>query len=105
MNRIMIVSSDSHVSPLMADFRPYLEEEYLEDFDAFLVEYEQIGSRNFDPPALRHRIDEEEVQKWIDTMVDPGRLEGARDPAARLAQLEIEGIAGDVLVPDFGRPF
>jgi predicted TIM-barrel fold metal-dependent hydrolase len=105
MNRIMIVSSDSHVSPPMADFRPYLESKYLNDFDAFLVQYEQIGSRNFDPPALIHRIDPEEVQKWIDTMVDTGRLEGARDPAARLAQLEIEGIAGDVLFPDFGRPF
>nr|MDT0667491.1 amidohydrolase family protein [Micromonospora sp. DSM 115978] len=30
---------------------------------------------------------------------------GARDPKARLEQLAVEGIAGDVLFPDFGRPF
>ena len=48
----------------MADFRPYLEERYLEDFDTFLVEYQEHGSRNFDPPALAHRIDAEEVDKW-----------------------------------------
>jgi predicted TIM-barrel fold metal-dependent hydrolase len=102
---IMIISSDSHVSPPMADFRPYLEEKYLEQFDSFLVEYEKVGSRNFDPPALSHRIDPEEVDRWIESVVEPGRLEGARDPVARLEQLAIEGIAGDVLFPDFGRPF
>jgi predicted TIM-barrel fold metal-dependent hydrolase len=105
MEPIMIISSDSHVAPPMADFRPYLEQRYLEEFDAFLHEYEKIGSRNFDPPALSHRVDPEEVQRWIEAVVVPGRLEGARDPAARLEQLGLEGIAGDVLFPDFGRPF
>jgi predicted TIM-barrel fold metal-dependent hydrolase len=102
---VMIVSSDSHVSPPMADFRPYLDEPYREDFDAFLVEYQKVGSRNFDAPALRHRLDEEEVEAWVTNMVETGRLEGARDPKARLEQLAVEGIAGEVLFPDFGRPF
>jgi predicted TIM-barrel fold metal-dependent hydrolase len=105
MEPIMIISSDSHVAPPMEDFRPYLEERYIDQFDTFLVEYKKVGSRNFEPGALKHRIDAEEVDRWVNCVIEPGRLEGARDPLARIEQLAIEGIAGDVIFPDFGRPF
>ena len=52
MPRLTCISSDGHATAVMADYRDYLETRYLEEFDAFLAEWELHGSRNFDPPAL-----------------------------------------------------
>jgi predicted TIM-barrel fold metal-dependent hydrolase len=38
-------------------------------------------------------------------VLETGRVEGQHDPAKRLAELEREGIAGEVIFPDFGLPF
>jgi predicted TIM-barrel fold metal-dependent hydrolase len=103
--KLMIISSDGHVGALMADYRPYLEERYHSDFDRFLVDWNDRGSRNFDRPALMMRLDPESVDEWSEKMVDTHRIDGFTDPRRRLKELDNEGIAAEVLFPDFGLPF
>ncbi len=105
MDNLMVVSSDGHATARMEEYRDYLDAEFRDEFDAFVVEYREKGSRNFDPPALRQRLDPELVTAWQEEMVDHGRLEGSTDPHARLRELDREGIAAEVLFPDFGLPF
>jgi predicted TIM-barrel fold metal-dependent hydrolase len=45
------------------------------------------------------------VQLWIDTVLAEDRVAGQWDPARRLQELDREGIAGEVIFPDFGLPF
>ena len=89
----------------MADYRPYLDKKFLPEFDDFLIQWEKFGSRNFDPPALRARLDPEYVADWETTMVDTGRIDGYPDAERRLKEVEKEGICAEVLFPDFGMPF
>jgi hypothetical protein len=49
------------------------------------------------PKSLPNRIDPELVQQWVETVLEPGRVEGQHDPAKRLAELEHQGIAGEVV--------
>jgi predicted TIM-barrel fold metal-dependent hydrolase len=102
---LMVISSDGHATARMEEYRGYLDAEFREEFDDFVVEYKRKGSRNFDPPALRQRLDPELVEAWKEHMVDHGRLEGSSDPHARLRELDRECIAAEVLFPDFGLPF
>ena len=105
MGSIMVISSDGHATARMEEYRGYLDAEFRDEFDEFVVEYTSKGSRNFDPPALRQRLSPELVAEWTENMVDQGRLEGSSDPHARIQQLDREGIAAEVLFPDFGLPF
>lgn len=100
-----VVSSDGHAGALMAQYRPYLDPQFREEFDAFLVEWDEKGSRNFDEPALRKRLDPEFVSEWTDKMVDTGRIDGYPDAQRRIAEMEREGVCAEVLFPDFGLPF
>ncbi len=74
----MIITSDSHAAPPMADFRPYLEKRYVDEFDIFLAEYQKSGSRNFEPPALRHHLDPDVLEVWERTVMKTGRVRMAR---------------------------
>jgi predicted TIM-barrel fold metal-dependent hydrolase len=102
---ICVISSDGHATGRMEEYRPYLEERFLEEFDAFVPEWNKHGSRNFDPPALERRLDPEYVETWKERMTNTGRLEGNSDPELRLKEMAREGISGEVLFPDFGLPF
>jgi predicted TIM-barrel fold metal-dependent hydrolase len=105
MGNVMVISSDGHATARMEDYRGYLDAEFRDEFDEFVVEYKSKGSRNFDPPALRQRLNPDLVAEWTENMVDQGRLKGSSDPHPRLKELDREGIAAEVLFPDFGLPF
>ncbi|MEI7548277.1 MAG: amidohydrolase family protein, partial [Actinomycetota bacterium] len=45
------------------------------------------------------------VDEWTQRIVDNGRLEGNSDPTLRLKESERDGVAAEVLFPDFGLPF
>ena len=98
-SRLMLITSDSHVAPRMEEFRPFIELEYLDDFDAFLVAYREVGSRNFEARALRHRLDPEEIERWETGVVEAGFLEGASDLKARREFMARDGVAGEVVFP------
>jgi predicted TIM-barrel fold metal-dependent hydrolase len=103
--RPLIISSDGHVVARMPEYRAYMAAEHHEDFDAFCEIFAREGSRTVDPASLLNRIDQELVDDWIEKVINPGRLEGQVDPNKRAEQLDIEGIAAEVLFPDFGLPF
>jgi predicted TIM-barrel fold metal-dependent hydrolase len=89
----------------MPDYRPYMPKEFHEEFDAFCKVHAEKGMRSVNPNSLRNRLDEELVQDWIKNVVEPGRLEGQANPYKRIEQLDTEGVAAEVLFPDFGLPF
>jgi predicted TIM-barrel fold metal-dependent hydrolase len=102
---LLVISSDGHAGALMADYRPYLDERYRDEFDDFLVEWNDHGSRNFDLPALKMRLDPESIVEWNEAMVLTDRINGFPDSHQRLKEQEREGVTAEVLFPDFGVPF
>jgi len=105
MDKALIISSDGHAVAHMADYRPYLPADYGEEFDAFCEVHAREGSRTIDPKSLSQRIDAELVEQWVKAVIEPGRTAGQSDPHQRLKELDHEGIAGEVIFPDFGLPF
>ncbi|HEY4410143.1 MAG TPA: amidohydrolase family protein [Acidimicrobiia bacterium] len=103
--KALIISSDGHAVAHMADYRPYLPAGYREEFDAFCEVHAREGSRTIDPKSLSQRIDAELVERWVKAVIEPGRTAGQSDPHQRLKELDHEGIAGEVIFPDFGLPF
>jgi predicted TIM-barrel fold metal-dependent hydrolase len=105
MTRLTVISSDGHVAARMADYRPYLESEYLSAFDAFLKVYEKEGVTATDAKALGNRLDPEMYQEWDELVAAPGKLDSYWNPQHRLALLDAEGIAAEVIFQDFATPF
>ena len=67
--------------------------------------YRERGSHTFEERALSQRLDPYLVEEWRETVIDAGRLEGNFDIDARIRELDTEGVAAEVLFPDFGLPF
>jgi predicted TIM-barrel fold metal-dependent hydrolase len=102
---LVIISSDGHAGALMADYRPYLDEKFRDEFDDFLVEWNDHGSRNIDLPALKMRLDPDVIEEWNEKMVATGRIDAFPDSHRRLKEQEREGVTAEVVFPDFGLPF
>jgi predicted TIM-barrel fold metal-dependent hydrolase len=105
VSNMTLISTDGHATARMDDYKPYMDPAFREEFDAFCDVYRELGTRNFDPPSMRFRLDPEVVDRWIGEVIEPGRLDGNWNPERRLAELESEGVAAEVLIPDFGLPF
>jgi predicted TIM-barrel fold metal-dependent hydrolase len=103
--RAVVVSSDGHATAVMTDYRHYIPADLRNDFDAFCEVFAREGARTIDPASLRNRLDESEVVDWIENVIEPGRLAGQYDPEQRIKELDREGIAAEVLFPDFGLPW
>src|ERR1700751_1644972 len=105
MSRITIISSDGHVAARMKDHRPFLEKQYLDDFDAFLVEYRKHGVITTDSTNIQNRLDPEAAAEGKKKGADPGRLNAMWDPKRRAEELDKEGIAAEILFQEFATPF
>jgi predicted TIM-barrel fold metal-dependent hydrolase len=105
VTRFMMISSDGHVAARMPEYRPYLEREFLPDFNEFLVVYEREGVSTTDLAALERRLDPDALQEWNLDVVQTGRLDATGDPERRLIELDREGIAAEVLFHEFQTPF
>jgi predicted TIM-barrel fold metal-dependent hydrolase len=103
--RALLVSSDGHATGLMRDYIPYIDPRMRADFTEFCEVYDRDGMTTVDPKSLAQRIDPEPIKQWIETVVEPGRLAGQYDAERRLKELDHEGIAGEILFPDFGLPW
>jgi predicted TIM-barrel fold metal-dependent hydrolase len=101
----LIISSDGHAMPNMAEYRPYLPSSWYDEFDAFCEVYKVVGQKATDAANLSLRLDPDSVEKWTTEVVDTDLLEGVSDPVARIRQQDNDGIAAEVLFPDFGLPF
>ena len=102
---VIVVSSDGHALANMADYRPYLPTSLHDEFDAFCTVYAERGARSSDASALLLRLDPDTVDRWQREVIDAHRLDGISDPASRIAEMDRDGRAADVLFPDFGLPF
>jgi predicted TIM-barrel fold metal-dependent hydrolase len=85
----MVISSDCHGGLPTPDYRDYLEPEFRDDLDRYLAEQSEMASiRPTDRPGMRDR---------------DRRVTFATVLPARLAELESDGIVGEVVFPDGGQ--
>ena len=88
MSKYLVVSADGHAGPPMHVYREYLEQRFREPFDQF--------------QAALHAgqvVNEDFVADWDEETGDHELL-AAFDSDARLAVLDREGVAAEVLFPD-----
>ena len=64
-DRLVLVSADGHAGPPIADYRPYIDAEWLDEFDRFVVEREEWRSRAqpLDGPRPRRRAGRRPVRR------------------------------------------
>src|SRR5262245_16905515 len=86
MERVAIISVDGHVKAPRAGYRDYMEQQYLEDFDAWLRAEEEAGL----PDAGNLKAELGVEAQW--------------DSDRRLRDLETQGVVAEVLFPN-GLPF
>jgi predicted TIM-barrel fold metal-dependent hydrolase len=104
--RLMVVSSDGHAGAEIDDFREYLDPAYRHALDDYARAYKEIGGgRSTDFEPMSKKVTDVELAAWKQDFLDTGRLEGYSDPNRRCAELNRDGVAGEVLFPDFGIPF
>ncbi len=92
-DRYLVVSADGHAGPHAADYRPYVDPQYREAFDAALpiqVQMTQDAEKRF----LIADINED----W--RRGNEQALSGAWDSDERIKVLDEDGIAAEVLFPD-----
>src|SRR5579862_9523177 len=108
-DRLTVISADGHAGPPIADYRPYIDADRLDEFDRFVIEREEWRSgRNrsmgLAPGAeLVDALFGEPMVAMYDAQeaVKSGGRRGVFDSARRNQELEREGIVAEVLFPDF----
>lgn len=84
-DQLLLISSDCHGGPLTREYRPYLEAQYHDDFDRYLQE--RLHRANLAPNRAGNNDREH-------------RVRFATDLESRLADLEADGVVGEVIFPD-----
>jgi predicted TIM-barrel fold metal-dependent hydrolase len=98
-NRYIVVSSDGHAGPRWADYGPYIDPAYREQYDEWLqkmlsIEHIVGGTRiDMRGKTIRDAFNSEPA-------VQEGGTAGAWDPAIRARELDRDGVAGEVVFPD-----
>lgn len=90
--RLIVVSTDSHVSPHVAEFRPYCDARYLSTFDEYVAAIEDhlliaLGEQDSAPTERSRRY-----VKESENCFDPGS-----DLDSRLAHMDGDGVAAEVV--------
>ena len=107
--RLVLISADGHAGPPIADYRPYVDADWLDDFDRFVVAREAWrAERNRsmglpeDSELVHALFGEDMVDLYAgQEAIARGGLRGVYDSDVRNAELEGEGIVAEVLFPDF----
>ena len=108
-DRLTVISADGHAGPPIADYRPYIDAEWLDEFDRFVVERENWRSQRnrsmgLAPGAeLVDALFGEPMVAMYDAQeaVKSGGRSGVYDSDRRNLELEREGIVAEVLFADF----
>ena len=95
-DRYLVISSDTHAGPPSEAYRDYVDPQYREAFDRDLEE--ALALRSI---VLEAASEEQERfrEDWEAETGDGGR-KASYDPATRDAELDREGVAGEVIFPD-----
>ena len=107
--RLVLISADGHAGPPVADFRPYVDAEWLDEFDRFVVAREAWRverNRSMGLPEDGELVHALFGEAMVDAYtgqeaIARGGLRGVHDSAVRNAELEGEGIVAEVLFADF----
>jgi len=89
--RYLIISADTHAGLPSEDYRPYLDRQHHEAFDAFLAE------RHARRDELL-KMNYEYIMGWEADNAEG--LRGAFDPEQRDKELDADGVAAEVIFPD-----
>jgi predicted TIM-barrel fold metal-dependent hydrolase len=101
--RALVISADGHAGAPMREYRPYLDAEFRDDFDAYASEYEtRMGGSRITPP--KHFFNPKVIEPYEERMIASGAIDGEFDPAVRIDRLESDGIAAEIIFPNQG-PF
>src|SRR6202034_645101 len=96
MQRLLIVSGDGHVTPMIPDIIGYLEPSYRLFVDDLIRESVQYVNGRATPA----RPPRQSVPSFDERgLVRGGGEFGASNPTIRMAQMDAEGIAGEILIP------
>ena len=106
---LILVSADGHAGPLVADYRPYVDDEFLDEFDRYVPASEAWRAKRNRTMGLAENDElvdalfgEDMVKLYADQeAVKSGGRRGVHDSARRNAELEKEGIVAEVLFADF----
>lgn len=105
-HRVALISIDGHIGPRAVDLREYCEQKHLEAYDAYVAKMAPLGEMStmfffgvdggLPPPwqGLDWK-DEQAIIHRLHTLRD---TKGHYDPAARIADLDSDGIAAEVLI-------
>jgi predicted TIM-barrel fold metal-dependent hydrolase len=93
MTRYVVISSDCHAGLPNEQYRDWLDPEYREVFDRYLVERERMLEL-----AGRGLLNEEFAEEW--QRENEEGLRGGWDAARRDKELDADGVAGEVIFPD-----
>lgn len=97
MSRYLMISSDCHAGATPAVYREYLEPAFREAYDETLERSEQVGDRIAETVGLRPELTASEE-------VPAAELPACWSADRRLAELEKDGIVGEVIFPQPGGP-
>ena len=98
---LLIVSSDGHVGPPVETYRDYVDPEFRADYDRWLSHYVPMWMATQPKPAtLRETLSEAYKREWLRNAKVAEGAAGTWNPAQRIASLDADGIAADVLFPD-----
>ncbi len=94
MDRYLVISSDTHAGPPTRHYRDYVDPRYRQAFDADVAANEQLV-------ALRKGLVDSTAfeERWEQETGDGGRR-ASWDASARNAELDREGVVGEVIFPD-----
>jgi predicted TIM-barrel fold metal-dependent hydrolase len=99
--RLLIVSSDGHVGPPVEAYRRYMDPACRADYEHWLSQYVPMWmATQPKSPELRETLSENYKREWLRNAKVAEGAAGTWNPAQRLASLDADGIAADVLFPD-----
>jgi predicted TIM-barrel fold metal-dependent hydrolase len=107
--RLLLISADGHAGPPVADYRPYVDADLLDEFDRFVEareEWRRSRNRSMglapDGELVDALFGEEMVAIYGEQeAVNRGGRSGVYDSDRRNAELEREGIVAEILFADF----
>lgn len=89
-----LISTDSHSGPPAEQYRPYVDPQYREAFDAAQKEAEELVELRKTDEVARF------LAEWDSEIGDHGGMRGAWDPDVRNAEMDGDGVAAEVVFPD-----
>lgn len=105
-SRYTVISADSHVAVGLPRLRDYVDPSCHDAFDTYVKAREELDRQRSEDlmEVFKDALDASAAKMTAflehPTMI-PGGAPGLYDPGTRLRHMDDQGIAGDVLIPDF----